>query len=251
MVVEATTTGVALVLAAVLVVAGVIKLVEPRYVAAAMRRISDGVARRAARRGAEARRAGRVVGGVETIAGLALVIVTGDASVAVAAFATLVFAAFVVVVIAAIRRGASCGCWASLSEGPAGGAELGRALALVAGGVVVVVGRAMGDRQATWRPATALAVVAALVALVALTWLGRLLLPVRDANVVERLAVRAAPTRAGRLGAYVAFLFGFVHAGTPAGQRRHLEYLSERLRRRGQAADSADSTPFHRSGSLR
>src|SRR5258706_7035317 len=123
---DATTTGVATLLAAVLIIAGVIKLVEPRYVAAALRRTSARVAMRASRSEKEARRAGRTVGAVETFVGLALLLVTGWPAVVVAAVAVAVFGSFVVVVNMAIRRGTACGCWASLSEGPAGVGEVRR-----------------------------------------------------------------------------------------------------------------------------
>ncbi|MDQ1426323.1 MAG: Methylamine utilization protein MauE [Acidimicrobiaceae bacterium] len=248
---DATTTGVATLLAALLIVAGVIKLVEPRYVAAALRRISARVAMRAAHSDKEARRAGRTIGAVETLVALALVVVTGWPAVVVAAVAVAVFGSFVVVVGMAVRRGTACGCWASLSEGPAGGAELGRAVALVAAAVVVLIGRATGARGVEWRAATVVALFATLAVIVAATWLGHLALPVRDARVRERLDQRAPAGRLGRAALQVAFLFGFVHAGTTAGLRRYHRFLSERLPGEAQAADNADSTPFHRSGSLR
>jgi hypothetical protein len=76
-------------------------------------------------------------------------------------------------------------------------------------------------------------------------------LRVLNDKVGDRLDLRAPPGRTARAAAHVAFLFGFVQAGTPAGQRRYVASLSERLRQRDQAADSADKTPFHRSGSVR
>jgi hypothetical protein len=248
---DATTTGVSTVLAAVLIVAGVIKVVEPRYVAAALRRISREIAMRAARSEKEARRAGRTVGVVETLVGSALLLVTGWPGIVVAAVAVVLFGSFVVVVDLAIRRGVACGCWASLSEGPAGGAELGRAGALVAGAVVVLIGRASGARGVEWSAVTVVAVFVTLAAVVLATWLGHLVFPVRNAKVRERLDQRAPRGRLARVGLQVAFLFGFVHAGTTAGLRRYHDFLNDRLKRAAQAADSADSTPFHRSGSLR
>lgn len=248
---DTTTTGIAALLAVVLTIAGVIKIVEPRYVAAALRRVSGTVARRAARSEKDARRAGRTIGVVETALGLALVLVTGWASVAVAVVAVALCASFVVAVVLAIRRGQACGCWASLSEGPAGGAELGRAVALVAAALVVLTARATGSRRVEWGSATIVAALVTLAGVIVVTWLGHLALPVRDAKVRERLDRRAPRRRVNRVAVQVAFLLGFVHAGTAAGQRRYLEFLSDRLRSGPQAADSADSTPFHRSGSLR
>jgi Methylamine utilisation protein MauE len=248
---DATTTGMATVLAAVLIVAGVIKIVEPRYVAAALRRISGRIAMRAARSEKEARRAGRTVGVVETLVGVALLVVTGWLGMVVAAIAVALFGLFVVVVELAVRRGIACGCWASLSEGPAGGAELGRAGALAAAAVVVLIGRATGARGVAWTAVTFVAALITLAAIVLGTWLGQLALPVRNARVRERLDQRAPKSRLGRVGLHVAFMFGFVHAGTTAGLRRYHDFLNDRLKRGAQAADSADSTPFHRSGSLR
>jgi hypothetical protein len=248
---DAATTGVAALLAAVLIVAGVIKVVEPRYVAAALRRVSVTIARRAARSDKDARRAGRTVGVVETLVGVALLLVSGWFGVAVAAAAVALFASFVIVVVLAVRRGVACGCWASLSEGPAAGAEIGRAGALVVAAVVVVVARIAGARAFEWSAVTAIAALVTLAGVTVATWVGALVLPVRDEKVRERLHRRAPSNRLGRVGLRIAFLFGFVHAGTTAGQRRYLEFLSDRLRRGDQAAESADSTPFHRSGSLR
>ena len=109
----------------------------------------------------------------------------------------------------------------------------------------------MGARGVKWTAVTVVAALITLGAVVLATWLGQLVLPVRDARVRERLDRRAPTGRLGRAGLRVAFLFGFVHAGTTAGQRRYHDYLNERLKRGAQAADSAESTPFHRSGSLR
>jgi hypothetical protein len=248
---NATTTGMAALLAALLVVAGVIKIVEPRYVAAALRRVSSGVAQRAARSDRDARRAGRTIGVVETLVGLALLLVGGWAAVIVAAVALVLFASFVAVVVLAVRRGHACGCWASLSEGPAGGAEIGRAVALAAVALVVLIARAAGSRAIVWSGRTVVVVLVTLAVVVLMSWLGHFAVPVRDANVRERLERRAPDGRVARVALNLAFLFGFVHAGTRAGQRRYLEFLSDRLGRGGHAADSADSTPFHRSGSLR
>src|SRR4029453_12245134 len=137
-------------LAAVLIVAGVIKIVAPAYVGAALRRVSKSFARRAARDPQEARRAGRTIGVVETSVGIALLLASGGLGVAVAVVAVTLFASFAVFVGLAIRRGSACGCWATLSEGPAGGAELGRAGALLAAALVVSVARVVGARDVEW-----------------------------------------------------------------------------------------------------
>ena len=212
-------------LATVLLVAGVIKIVEPRYVAAALRRVSSAIARRAARSERLAFRAGRAVGLLETVVGLALAVVTGAPTIVVAAVAAMLFGSFLVVVILAVRRGVACGCWASLSEGPAGGAEVGRAVALVGVALVLLSVRIAGRREPEWGRETLVALGVTLAGVVVLTWLGRLVLPVRDSKVADRLQHRAPASPWGRAAMYLAFLFGFVHAGTTAGQRRYLQYL--------------------------
>jgi hypothetical protein len=113
---------IALVLAAVLTVAGTIKLVHPDVAAKAMRRISARLLDVDARR---ARIAGRAVGTVEVAVALMLVL-PGAFAVAGAVAAVGLFACFLVVTVMAVRRGAACGCWGSLSDGPAGVHEVRR-----------------------------------------------------------------------------------------------------------------------------
>jgi len=130
-------------------------------------------------------------------------------------------------VVVAVRRGASCGCWASLTEGPAGGAELARTGVLSAAAVALPFA---GVRET----GVGLATVGWALALLALTWLaaevGERLSPVRSAKIARRLALRAEPTRLGRASARLAFLAGFVHAGTDAGHQRLVTALAERRR---------------------
>lgn len=128
--------GAALVLGGMLVAAGVPKAAVPWYVASALRRVVRTGSDRALLL------AGRLLGCWEVALGLALPLVySGPAAVAVAACAVLTFAAFTGFVAAAIRRGAACGCWASLSEGPAGGAELARAAFLAVLAVALLAAR--------------------------------------------------------------------------------------------------------------
>jgi hypothetical protein len=132
----------------------------------------------------------------------------------------------------AVRRGASCGCWASFTEGPAGGAELARTGVLTAGAVwAAVAGWApFGFGWAALGWAIAFLAVAWLVTVVG-GWVG----PVRSPRVVRRLAMRTAPTRRGRAAARLAFLMGFVHAGTDSGRQRYLDALTKQHAAAGDA----------------
>jgi hypothetical protein len=211
-------TGVALALALLLACAGVPKLWRPDHVAGALRRVFRRVDP------AALRRCGRALGAWELLLALAVVLVGGRL---VGAAVAVTFAGFLGFVVAAVRRGASCGCWASLSEGPAGGAELARTgvLALAATAVAVTgwSPRAFGWDVAGWA-----------VALLAATWLaavvGERVAPVRSAKVARRLALRAEPTRRGRALSRLAFLAGFVHVGTDAQRDRLLRALAAQQR---------------------
>jgi hypothetical protein len=206
--------GLALALAVLLVSAGVPKLWRPGHVAGALRRVFG------PREARVLRRWGRLLGAWEVLLAAAVVLVGGHLVGAALAVTYLGFLGFVV---AAVRRGASCGCWASLTEGPAGGAELGRTGVLAAAAVfVAVTGWAPGISVGTLGWAAALLVLMALAAVA-----GGLLAPVRSRSVARRLGRRAAPTRRGRLLARLVFLAGFVHVGTDAEQARLRRALEE------------------------
>ena len=223
-------SGMALLLGGMLIAAGLPKAVAPWYVASALRRVVTAGSDRALRR------AGRLLGLWETSLGLALVLAgAGPAAVAVAALAALTFIGFAGFVVLAIRRGTACGCWASLSEGPAGGAELGRAVFLAALAVDLLLLRltqAYGGVAAPHGPpyagvsrldggslgwAMGLLAGSGLAAL-----LGGALLPVPTARLRRRLGLQAAPGLRGRAATQLRLLAGFVHAGTRAGRRRYL-----------------------------
>jgi hypothetical protein len=200
--------GFALALAGLLVSAGAPKLWRPGHVAGALRRVFGP-------RGSTSalRRHGRLLGAWELLLAAAVVLV-GDRVTGVALAVT--FAGFLGFVVVAVRRGSSCGCWASLTEGPAGGAELARTAVLAAAaGYVAVTGWPRGVSVAALGWAGALLAVMVLAAVA-----GGRFAPVRSAGVARRLARRAAPTRRGRLLARLAFLAGFVHIGTDAEQAR-------------------------------
>ena len=200
--------GFALALAALLVSAGVPKLWRPGHVAGALRRVLG------PRRTTHVlRRYGRLLGAWELALAAAAVLVGGRvAGVALA----VTFAGFLGFVVVAVRRGSSCGCWASLTEGPAGGAELARTGVLAVAAVfVAVAGLPRGVTVAALGWAGALLAVMALAAVA-----GSRVAPVRSAHVARRLRWRAAPTRRGRVLARLVFLAGFVHVGTDAEQAR-------------------------------
>jgi len=211
--------GIALALAVLLFAAGLPKVVRPRHVARALRRALG------SRPHLEL--AGRLLGAWELVLAAALVTVPWVAVAAAGAVTFLGFAAFVVL---AVRRGASCGCWASLSEGPAGGAELARTglLALAALGLLVL--RLAGAQETApgvgWAAAT-----------LGLTWLaaavGGRFGPRAPESVRHRLALQAPTTRLGRGLRRAAFLAGWVQAGTPRDSRRYVAALgAEEVRKR-------------------
>lgn len=205
------TQGIALALAFLLASAGLPKLWRPEHVAGALRRVSGRFSPRVLLV------AGRLLGLWELMLAAAIVVVGEAAGLAV----TVTFLGFLGFVVAAVRRGASCGCWASLTEGPAGGAELARTGVLALGAVYTAVAGwdAFGWDALGWAAA-----------FLAVTWLatvaGGWLAPVRSPRVARKLARRAAPTRRGRALARLAFLLGFVHAGTDAERRRYLDALA-------------------------
>jgi hypothetical protein len=124
--------GAALLLGVLLLTAGALKLWRPMAFAHALYRL---LPERLTSRSRVALRAAPAVAGLELATGAALVgapwwpagVATGAA-----AAAALLYAAFVGVVGWAVRKGTACGCFSSFSDGPAGGAELGRSLALAA-----------------------------------------------------------------------------------------------------------------------
>jgi hypothetical protein len=122
--------GAALLLGALLVSAGTLKLVRPRAFTHAVFRLLPGKWEWGS---TAAMLAPWAVGVTEVFVGAALIagvwLPAGWRTAAAIAAAGL-FVAFTAVIGYAIRRGAACGCFGSFSDGPAGGSELGRALVL-------------------------------------------------------------------------------------------------------------------------
>ncbi len=194
--------GGTLLLAALLLGAGAMKLVRPRPFSHALYRLLPvGLAHRPAL----ATAAAPAVGIAELLVGVGLLGSTwwkAEWSSAAAAGAFL-YAAFVGVILVAFRKGSACGCWSSFSDGPAGGAELGRALALAMVAAGVLAAGLLDGPPRSWRwlsPAWALTLAVAVAAVAAIGWR---LLPA-CAGSASRLPF------ATRAGGFAAMLLGRV-----------------------------------------
>ncbi|WP_368732280.1 MauE/DoxX family redox-associated membrane protein [Solihabitans fulvus] len=194
--------GIALSVGCLFVTAGAPKVVAPRHAAAALRRVL--------RAGRFAHWGGRMLGVWEVALGCCLLAGVASAPVRVAVAVTCT--GFVAVVLLAIRNGVACGCWAGLSEGPAGGAELGRAVVLAVGAWVVALGRDVGP--------TFPVAVGFVAAVCGGSVVGRLVLPVRSMRVARRLRARAGTGVLTRVGGELLLLGGVVHGGSAGGLRR-------------------------------
>ncbi len=155
--------GAAVLLAVLLYSAGVLKAARPEPLAAAVRRLLPRRPRALAARRLVAE--ARLFGVAECVIAVLLLVTGGRAAVAVAVATVAVFAGFTGAILVAIRRGTACGCWASFSDGPAGGTELARTAVLLVYAAVLAAGRLTGD-VAT--PISGPAVAAAAVLLVGL-----------------------------------------------------------------------------------
>ena len=138
------------ILAVLLVTAGTIKIIQPRYAAGSLRRvIGAGRAGSTSEPGPAAilEWTARSLGLAEVGTGAALLLAPQAAAPAVALAAAVMFAGFVLVTRLAQQRGASCGCWGSLSDGPAGNGELRRRALLAVAAAALVALR-------VWPPST-------------------------------------------------------------------------------------------------
>jgi len=194
------TSGSMLVLGGLLVSAGALKLWQPSAVGHAVYRL---LPERLRGRLSVARAAAPVLGGTEVAVGLGLLasaeLPAAWATAAAAATAVL-YAGFVAVTAVAIRKGTSCGCFHSLSDGVAGGAELGRSIVLAGFALLVLIEDLVSGPHDPWRPAAPAAglLVVAIVAGAALA--GSALMPsARPHAVPGSLARRSAWLLAGRV----------------------------------------------------
>ena len=103
--------------------AGAIKVFRPRYAAASLRRVA---ARASGRSPSQLLLAAGAIGVLEVVVGTLVPITTGAFGVCLAVALAALYLAFAGFTALAVRRGAACGCWGSLSDGTAGRAELGR-----------------------------------------------------------------------------------------------------------------------------
>jgi hypothetical protein len=109
----------------------------------------------------------------------AMVFVSGGAGQAIAAWTALLYLLFIIAVGIAIKRGTSCGCWGSLSDGVAGGAELGRAIGLAVIAVTAAVIRADGV-DVRWSGISLVVGSALMGAVLAVSWWGGRIVPTRS-----------------------------------------------------------------------
>ena len=195
-------TGATGLLGLLLFLAGILKLANPRPFGWAMLRLmSPGWA---GWRLVTPGRAGYLVGAIEVLTAVTVVVGSGRVGEATAAWSGLLYLAFIAAVAVAIKRGASCGCWGSLSDGVAGGAELGRAASL---GVVAVVAAGARTAGTTLRWSTPALVAAAglAVAVLVAAWAGGRALPGRS-----RARAMRSPVWDGPLGSQIALLSGSI-----------------------------------------
>lgn len=184
-------SGASALLAALLAVAGALKAGRPAASAAALRKLLP------ARLRTGARAVARALGAVELLTAAGLIVASGAAAVGVAGWTLLLGLGFTAAVEAAIRKGAACGCWGSLSTGQAGGAETARAVGVAALAVFVLAARLRGWTGAAYEHLGAAALAWTLllgVAWFAGAWIGAL--------------VRPTPTK--RKDVAVSLLRGFV-----------------------------------------
>ena len=127
-------------LAALLVMAGTVKIVRPASGALALRRTF----RLESLRDHHLAHLARGIGGFEVATGTASVASSGAALRTAATVTAALFTAFVAITARARRRGVRCGCWGSLSSGPAGMGEVRRRLVLASLALGVATGRWAG-----------------------------------------------------------------------------------------------------------
>lgn len=210
-------SGTTLLLGVLLVVAGGHKAVWPAVAAKAMRRaVGVHVPVGATWLTVTA----RGLGATELVTGAALLLGTGTTKTAAAALTTVLYVLFVPIVVVAIRRGVGCGCWGSLSEGPAAGEELGRSVALAAmAGASWLASTGPAVRLVGDGTAVVMVPAAAAVVVLAAKVGGRLLPPPSE-KVQRRLRAARPTTTAGRLAWEATNLLGILRARYASAERR-------------------------------
>lgn len=135
-----------------LLVAGTIKVARPRAAAGSLRRSS---ARLMSWSQLRLDRAARAVGVAEFGAGATALFVSGRVSLVVSGIVFGLFVSFVWLTDSARRRGQSCGCWGSLSDGPAGTKEVRNRVVFAVLALVPFVIRASNPSNRVMPPAGA------------------------------------------------------------------------------------------------
>jgi hypothetical protein len=131
--------GVALALGAVLGVAAIRKLQHVDVFALTLRRLDPSLVRRAS----TTRGLVFAVAGYELVTAIGINAFRGTAGFVFAAAAVVACAAFVAALLRAIQQSVPCACFGRLGRTAAGGREIARALALLAGAGFLVVHRAL------------------------------------------------------------------------------------------------------------
>jgi hypothetical protein len=157
-------SGVALALGAIVVTAATRKLQQPHVFALTLQRLDPALATRPAL----ARRLTFAIAAYEAIVGAGVIALRGDPGFGVACGLLVACAGFLVALARAVQQSVPCACFGRLGRTAAGGREIGRGVALVAGAAFLVVHRAF-DADAGYGigPIAAVALLLAMVSIVA------------------------------------------------------------------------------------
>ena len=137
--------GVALALGLIVETAAIRKLQRPRVFALTLQRLDPALS---GRRSLSIRLA-FVVAGYEAIVGAGVVVFRGEIGFVFACALLVACAGFLVALARAIQQSVPCACFGRLGRTAAGGREIGRGIALVAGAAFLVVHRALDAAPAT------------------------------------------------------------------------------------------------------
>jgi hypothetical protein len=158
-------SGVALVLGAIVGTAAVRKLQRPRVFALTLQRLEPALAERRVL----ATRLTFAIAGYEAAVAAGVIVLRGGLGFAFACALLVACFGFLIALARAVQQSVPCACFGRLGSTAAGGREIGRAAALVAGATFLVVHRALDARTGyDFGPvATAAAVAAVCVIVVA------------------------------------------------------------------------------------
>lgn len=131
--------GVALALGVIIETAAIRKLQRPHVFALSLQRLDPALSGRRAL----ALRLALFVAGYEAIVGAGVVVFRGELGFAFACALLVACAGFLVALARAVQQSVPCACFGRLGRTAAGGREIGRGIALVAGSALLVVHRAL------------------------------------------------------------------------------------------------------------